>query len=182
MKSHLSILLLIAILISSCASNEKKVNQVKSTIVPFPKELINIPTGIEVNHSKEVVYAELNKKDPETRGKYKWHFETTVNSIDEDLTITEFGAYVLIDGKWDNHATIYARPFNNEEFEKWYECPEGILTKKKKFTDFNNWSKGNNLDGKTRKTLWYFIGINSQGKKYKGTKEIITISKLVDKE
>ena len=143
----------------------------------LPEMLRNIPIGIEVNHSKEIVYAEFNEKDPEKRGKYKWHYETTVKSTIEDLTIIEFGAYIWANKIW-SQKTIYDRPFNKEEFAKWYSCSDGELIKGKEFTDFNNWNKGNTLDGKTHKTLWYFIGVNKSGEKYKGTAEIISVHKF----
>ncbi|WP_027418199.1 hypothetical protein [Crocinitomix catalasitica] len=123
------------------------------------------------------VYTELNEKDPEKRGKYKWHYETTVKSTNEDLTIIEFGAYLLMNGNWEK-TSIYDRPFNSEEFAKWYSCPNGELEKGVGYSDFNNWSKGDKLDSKTQETLWYYIGVNNVGKKFKGTAKIISIHKF----
>jgi len=145
--------------------------------VSLPDKLAKIPTGIEVTHSKTIVYAIPNKKDPEKYGQYKWHFETTVSPSNEDLTITEFGAY-LWDGKEWVFSSIYGRPFNPEEFSKWYSCESAVIKKGKSFTDNNNWSKADQLNGQKRRTLWYFIGVNAEGKKFKGTAEVTTIGEL----
>lgn len=143
----------------------------------LPEILRNIPTGIEVSHSKKNVYAIQNKKDPEKYGKYKWHFETTVSSINDDLTIIEFGAYLWDGNEWVSRS-IYNRPFNQNEFSKWYSCENALIKKGHSFTDFNNWTKGDSLDGEKKRTLWYFIGVNADGEKYKGTAEVLTIGEL----
>jgi hypothetical protein len=166
---RLLVVFFLAFILFSCKSNNRENS--------IPDELKAIPNGIEVSHNKEVVYAELNKQDPESRGKYKWHYETTVKAIHEDLTITEFGAYIWHKGEWQ-HRTIYDRAFNNEEFEKWYSAPGGKIIKGKEYTDPNNWNKGDVLDGKTTKSLWYFIGENDAGKTFKGTAEISSIHEM----
>lgn len=145
--------------------------------VQLPEKLKNITTGIEVTHSKNNVYAIPNKKDIDKYGKYKWHYETTVSATNENLTIVEFGAYVWSGNKWVFN-TIYNRPFNKEEFSKWYSCENAFIEKGQSFTDHNNWGKGDILDGKKSKTLWYFIGVNKSGEKFKGIAEIVTIGKL----
>ena len=143
----------------------------------LPDKLAKIPTGIEVTHSKTIVYAISNEKDPEKYGQYKWHYETTVTPTNEDLTITEFGAY-LWDGKEWVFRSIYGRPFNSEEFSKWYSCDSAHIKKGKSSTDHNNWSKADQLNGQKIRTLWYFIGINANGQKFKGTAEVTTIGEL----
>lgn len=96
--------------------------------IELPEKLKSIPLGIEVKHSKTNVYAEFNEKDPEKFGKYKWHFETNLRSPNENLKIIEFGTYLRKGNKWE-FAFIYDRPFNSEEFAKWYSCDDAILKK-----------------------------------------------------
>jgi len=143
----------------------------------LPDKLIDIPTGLEVKHSDTIVYAIINEKDPDKYGKYKWHFETTVTAISEDLKIVEFGAYLWLDNEWVLR-TIYDRPFNQVEFEKWYSCESALLKKGQSCTDKNNWSKAHRLEGQKTKALWYFIGVNANDDKFKGTAEITTIGEL----
>jgi hypothetical protein len=175
MKALVAILLTLSVLSVSCSLDNGEI--MTSEDIELPKELMDLPIGIEVRHSKDKVYAEINTKDPEKRGKYKWHYSTSVKSLNEGLTVVEFGAYVLTNGSWQ-HNTIYDRPFNKEEFAKWYSCLNGELIKGTEFTDLNNWSKGNNLDGDSAKSLWYFIGENKNGKRFRGTAEITSIHKL----
>lgn len=161
--------ILFSLLLSCGSSNQKD--------IVLPEKLAKIPTGIEVTHSKTNVYAIPNEKDPEKYGKYKWHFETTVSPSNEDLTIIEFGTYLWNGQVWI-FRTISGRPFNQEEFSKWYSCKNYLMKKGQAYTDHNNWSKADRLDGQKNRTLWYYIGINDEGQKFKGTAEIITINEL----
>ncbi len=75
--------------------------------------------------------------------------------------------------------TIYNRPFNKEEFAKWYNCKNGVLKKGISYSDKDNWiGKTNKLSGKRIKGLWYFIGKNRKGKLLVGASEIIGILKM----
>ncbi len=143
----------------------------------LPKTLENIPLGIIVEHSKTKVYASLNNKDPEKYGKYLWHFETSISTIKEDLIIIEFGAFIW-DGKEWVFGSIYNRPFNSEEFAKWYSCENALIEKGKTVTDPNNWQKSNQLTGEKKRTLWYYIGENKKGQKFLGTSEVLMIGEL----
>ncbi|UKN03740.1 hypothetical protein K6119_09575 [Paracrocinitomix mangrovi] len=162
--SALSVLLL---LLFSCQSGPEK----------YPDKLTSIPDGITVKHSKEYVYAEPNMEDPERYGKYKWHFTTSVSSQKGDLQVIEFGAYFWEDEQW-KFTSIYDRPYNAEEFERWYSCPNGMLISGKTYTDPNNWSKGNNLDGSKQLALWYVIAEDQNGEKYKGAAEVTNVYSL----
>lgn len=145
--------------------------------VSLPEKLAIIPTGIEVVHSKTNVYAIQNEKDPVKYGQYKWQFETTVSSTNENLTIVEFGAYLWNGADWV-FRSIYGRPFNQQEFSKWYSCENALIKKGQTCTDHNNWSKVDRLNGERIRTLWYFIGVNDKGQKFKGTSEVVTIGEL----
>mgnify|MGYP000540977754 CR=1 FL=1 len=143
----------------------------------LPEALSVIPDGIEVHHSEKIVYAEQNFDDPDEAGRYIWKYETTVSTSEPDLQIVEFGAYIWSGSKWE-FRTVYNRPFNSEEFEMWYDCPDARLQENSEYTDPSNWSKGDFLNGKESKALWYFIGENSKGERYKGTCEIISSGKM----
>jgi hypothetical protein len=73
-------------------------------------------------------------------------------------------------------SSIFDRPFNNEEFARWYRCENGILNEGETYSDKDNWlGKTNKLTNDTIVSLWYYIGINEQGKKVAGAKEIIGV-------
>jgi hypothetical protein len=160
------IILFLFILISCSSGNNEKNN--------LPDKISSLPVGIKVTHNTNPVYASLNQDS--TRGeKYKWFYQTSVSSLNEDLEIIEFGGYVFNGNKWVEKNIGY-RPFNNEEFEKWYNCSSGIITKDKTCTDINNWTTSHSLTNS--KNLWYYIGKNKNDEKFVGYAEIEMIGQL----
>lgn len=125
-------------------------------------ELASLPIGLEVCHNPNPVRALLGGRSGR---KYTWLHSTTVKALDDDIEITEFGAFVWHDGQWI-FSTIYARPFTQEEFAEWYNCPNAIIRKGEVATDPNNYSGGDVLI--PSKSKWYFIGITKSGRRVKG--------------
>ena len=121
-------ILLLGILISSCTHSKHN----------LPKELKDFPVGIEVVHTPDKVYATDNTKDPGKRGEFQLQHSTSVKALYEDLEITEFGAYLWNKDHWEMK-TIYGRPFNANEFSKWYNCENGLLKKGCTYVDSDNW-------------------------------------------
>jgi hypothetical protein len=161
-------LIILAIFITSCS-------QINMNSENWPEKLTSLETGIVVQHSADTVYATINKKDPEKRGKYQLKFTTTVYATKEDLKIIEFGGYTWKDNQWV-FSSIYDRPFNTDEFEKWYGAKDGKLILGEKISDTDNWlAKTNELTGQTFKGLWYFIGENTNHEKFIGVKEIVGV-------
>lgn len=157
-------LLLSLMLLIGCSDLDRKT-------INLPEKIRNLPVGIEVKHSVDTAYASLN--DTLSRwGKYKWSYATTVSTMDKELRIIEFGGLIEENNSWVER-TIRSRPFNNREFEKWYGAPDGVLKTGKEYTDNNNWSMSNNLGNRESKVVWYFIGVDKEGKKFVGY-ELIT--------
>ena len=124
------------------------------------------------------MFATINTKDPEKRGKYQMKFSTAVESINEDLEIAEFGAYFWENDKWVLKS-IYDRPFNKKEFMKWYNSEDGKIRLGQKYSDNDNWlGKSNSLNGNTYEALLYFIAKNPKGEQFVGAKEIIGVMKM----
>lgn len=145
--------------------------------VPWPKKIANLDKGLIVTHSADTVYATINTKDPDKRGKYQLQFTTSVSSKKGNIEIIEFGAYLLTDNNWE-FVSIFDRPFNNEEFAKWYNCEDGIIDEGKTFSDNDNWlRKTNKLDNKTIVSLWYYIGVDDEGNKVVGAREIVGVAR-----
>jgi len=139
----------------------------------WPQYITDLAIGIDVYHSSEIVYAKKSNRENNTLYPYILEFGTTVMAINQDLEIIEFGAFSWEEGKWVQR-NIYNRPFNKDEFIKWYHCNDnGMLYKGFKYSDNKNYlGQSNYLDGSTSISLWYFIGENDQGKRYVGAKEV----------
>lgn len=146
----------------------------------LPKKIENLPIGIEVRHNLEQVYATFNEDYPTRGGIFKWEYQTSVKATITDLKIIEFGGFILEGGKWIEK-NIELRPFNNQEFQDWYKCPSGVLKKGQIYTDTNNWGTSNKIEDIETKTLWYFIGTNSEGEKFVGFSGIKMIGELKNK-
>lgn len=147
--------------------------------IALPQKLTRIENNtIEIEHSCDTIFAIVNTKDPKKRGKYQLQFTTSVISKETELTIHEFGAYTLDDGKW-KFTSIFNRPFDKREFSKWYSCKGGILKKDSVYSDADNWlTKGDILTGDTLVSLWYFVGKDSKGRKHVGTQKVVGIFDL----
>ena len=89
-----------------------------------------------------------------------------------------FGGYIWENGKWQ-FKSIYDRPFNKDEFDKWYGAKDGKISLESKYADHDNWmTKSDVLNGNVYRGLWYFIGKKANGEKVVGVKEIVCVMKL----
>ncbi len=84
---------------------------------------------------------------------------------------------ILEDGVWIERS-IYDRPFNRGEFEDWYDCPSGKLTVGETYIDDHNYTASNGLVTKSERTLWYYIGVNTDGDKFVGYQDVMFDSEL----
>lgn len=154
--------------IYACSSDEQRSH-------PWPQKITELEEGITVKHSRDTVYATLNTKDPDTHGKFQLQFTTTVSSLEGDIKLKDFGAYLWRDNRWEA-VSIYDRPFNPEEFDKWYGGDKGSILEGKSYSDPDNWlAKLDQLSGDTVEALLYFTGFNEQGTKVVGAKEIVGV-------
>lgn len=173
----IQILYIIVILVTGCSAGESGESKTEKVVTaysaPFPQELQGISNELIVSHNVDTVFATINAKDPEKWGKYQLQFTTSVSSPIEEIRVIEFGAYLLKDDKWI-FKSIHDRPFNSEEFEKWYDSPNAILEVGKIYSDSDNWlAKSNKLDGRIINSLWYFKGVNENGKEVIGVSEVV---------
>ncbi len=137
----------------------------------WPSELTSLPIGLKVVNSPEVIYPSLNTKNPE-QYKYQLAFETEVFALHEDLEIVDFGGYIWRNNEWV-FQTMYDRPFNREEFIKWYGSINGEILMDSVYADRENWlTKTNDLNGLEIRLLNYFTAKNKDGKKFYGASEV----------
>jgi len=135
--------------------------------------VIALPNGIEVIHTPDRVLA---KEDGRSGYRYTWLHKTSVKSTVGDLRIIEFGAFAKDHDQWV-FSTYTGKPFTPEDFAEWYSCPNAQLKDSKQFSDLQNWTGANILQENS--TLWYFIGEDATGKKYKGIEQVDTLKQTI---
>lgn len=106
---------------------------------------------------------------------YSWVYRTSVRAVGEPVTITEFGAFAWQEGRWVL-ANYTGAPFTAADFADWYSCPEAKVLPGQAYADPDNWSGGSSLA--RDKSLWYFIGVTSSGKRVKGEAVVDHLDKL----
>ena len=136
------------------------------------REVMALPEAIEVLHSPNPVKA---MKGGRSKRAYTWLYETRVRTLGRPLKIVEFGAFSAVEGKWVL-ANLTGKPFTTAEFAKWYECPGGRLVPGQVFSDAKNWGGGDRLEN--QRALWFFVGIDESGKRYRGTAMITQLGEL----
>ena len=129
---------------------------------PKERELTSLPVGIEVTHAPNPVKAQEGGRSGYP---FTYVYRTTVKSTVKPLTVVEFGALVWQDGQWV-FRTYTGKPFSGQDFAEWYACPKATLLPSQQYSDPANWSAANTAQ--QGKTKWYFIGVDDQGKRYKG--------------
>ena len=173
-KSIIAIMLLITALGLWVASSRNSPGM-KGVLSEKEIELNDLPVGIEVVHAPNPVKAQLRGRSGST---YTWLHDTRGKSTIGDLTVTEFGAFSWHNNAW-HFGTIYDRPFNAEEFEEWYSCPDAVLEVDTVYTDPNNYTGSDHL--RASKTKWYYIGQDASGKRYKGEAVVDHVAELLEK-
>ena len=128
------------------------------------ESLDKLPVGLKVVHDPNPARATESDSD-KRRSKYTWWYKTTVNSTDQDVKIVEFGAYVWHEGKWV-FSNFSGKPFSSKDFAQWYSCPDALIKEGKAYADPTNWGSGESLIA--RKARWYYIGVDSKGRRVKG--------------
>ena len=149
--------------VTNMLKSETNMQQVTENYSELPPELKNVPVGIEVKHDPATVYATKTKEDT---AMFYWFYKTTVKAIEENLEITEFGAYTWVMNHWE-FSPVTGKPFEPKDFAEWYKCKKGKLKKGKEYSDPENWNNSAFLQ--RGKALWYYIGKNKKGELFKGT-------------
>lgn len=131
-----------------------------------------MPDGIKVVHTPTRVYAGEGGR---SGYRYTWTYETAVRSTVGDLEIVEFGSFMQDGRKWvlGNYT---GKPFTGKDFAEWYSCTDGKLIGERTFSDPMNWTGAETLYEST--SMWYFVGRNPEGKKFKGVELVTTLAEL----
>lgn len=133
------------------------------------KELASLPTGLEVELSPNPVRAVEWGRSGRN---YTWLYRVTVAAVGPDpLTITEFGAFNWVDGKWK-----VQNPYSPSQFEDWFACPGARVVPGAPCTDPLTWHGSASLrPGRGR---WYYIAVSPQGKRFKGEADIEEVAEV----
>ncbi len=143
------------------------------------QEIMAIPNlkGFLVSNTPNPVYlSDISQLDGY---RYSWIYKTTVSSKKE-LKIVEFGAFDKTDNGWVL-ANYTGKPFTSNDFENWYNCPNYTINSKVSCADNNNWGASNQLTGKNKLSLWYFVGQDKYGKLFKAIGQIQEVEKFKNK-
>ncbi|MDG1260610.1 MAG: hypothetical protein P8O05_02525 [Flavobacteriales bacterium] len=125
---------------------------------PLPEKLAGLENTLVVNHFPLVVHPFQDKKDTAV---YHWKHTTSVLSLEDDVIITEFGAYIFYSDKW-NERVIYGP----KDMDKIFKTKKATLTKGQPYTFKDNWRTGSIVFGGW--AMWYFMGIDKEGNKVVG--------------
>lgn len=141
----------------------------------------------KVGFLEKFSYCELRMKDRKgpraalteqgkRRGKYTWWYKTQIQAKGSGVHIEQFGSFVWRKGQWE-FANYTRKPFATKDFSEWYSCPDGLLRPGKLFEDPTNWGSSDKLSAS--KALWYFIGVDEEGRRVKGEAVINGLGELV---
>jgi len=132
-----------------------------------------LPEGIRVTHTPDIATATIG----DDRQHFVWKFRTTVEAMHADLSIVEFGAFVLENGNRWRFANVGNKPFSGEQFAEWYGCPDNVLRPGARAEDPNNWSRSPQL--RSSRSTWYFIGRDANGDLFRGEAEMTERGTLI---
>src|SRR5690606_38153707 len=110
--------LIVSIANCGCSRQTSSPSPIKS--VRSLDELRKLPVGLKVSNNPNPVYAVRGGRSGMD---FTWSFETTVSSLEQDLTIVEFGCYVEHKGNWE-FSNVTGKPFTKADFAEWYSCPD----------------------------------------------------------
>ena len=133
----------------------------------IPEKIQNIPRTIEVFHFPKI-------NDPiKIKNRYYWKHSTGILSKTDNITIIEYGAFLYYNNQWNLRKT-----YEIKELDKTFGTKKQKLDQAQPYIWKNNWRTDNRLFGGW--ALWYFIGIDSSGKKVCGYETIHTSSNLLN--
>lgn len=138
--------------------------------------LEKLPVGLKVIHTPEKVTKMDGPKDRDWP--YMWHFRTEIQAIDRKLTITQFGILAWDGPKWILNAK--QEKYNSgvsgkEVFMEWYGSKDAVIAPGKPAVDDSNWAGSRSPNSFKQK--WFYIGVDDQGKSYKGEGVVELIGK-----
>ena len=148
-------------------SSLSQVKYGKPTIEDVPKKLKKLNRKIIVQNFPKII------NPIKIKNKFYWKHNTVIFSKENEIKITEFGAYIYYNDKW-NLRKIYALKYLDKNFG----TRKQVLQKAQPYTWNDNWRTDTRLFGGW--ALWYFIGITEKGETVCGYEIINTTNNLIN--
>ncbi len=127
-----------------------------------PQDLDKLAVGIKVVQEPQTAVATVTRKSQQPR--HTWWYKTSVSTTSGPVRIVAFGRFT-----WSAPPNSVAQwvamsrsPHSAKLFARWYSCPDALLKPGTVYVDPTTWS------AEPRKTRWYFIGVDEQGRRVKG--------------
>jgi len=139
-------------------------------VAPLPSKFDSLKATLLVNNFPTTIYA---SQDADEKSKYQWKHTTSVMSINSDIQITDFGAYIFYNKQWNLRVSM-----GKKDFSKRFGGKKGKMKKGQPYTFKDNWRHDNRLLGGW--AMWYFIGTNDKGETVYGVGKIETVGELVE--
>lgn len=152
-----SILVAAVTLVVCCGCSDEVETQVRKL-----EDIRKLPVGLRVTHSPNPVAAAHGGRSGHS---FTWTYETSVEAIDVELKIEEFGVFFENGAKW-TFSNYTGKPFSGQDFADWYTCPDARLRPGVPARDPQNWSGSHQL--RAKRTVWYFIGVAADGRRFRG--------------
>jgi hypothetical protein len=133
----------------------------------LPEELKHLPLGIEVLHFPK------ENHPVKIKNTYFWKHATGILCNSDDITITEFGAYVYYNNQWN-----LRKKYELKDLDRYFGTKNNQLLQGQPYVWPDNWRRGKELFGGW--ALWYFIGTTNSGTTICGYATIHTTDKLLN--
>lgn len=133
----------------------------------IPEKLKGIEVAIDVMHFPK-------ENDPvRIDDTYYWKHATGILCKESEITITEFGAYLYYNNRWN-----LRKSYELKDLDKNFGTKRQVILQGQPYVWTENWRIGNQLFGGW--ALWYFIGKTSKGKTVCGYATINTTTNLLN--
>lgn len=129
--------------------------------------------GIHVVHVPGAIAA---ARASSSGGRFSWHYATAVQSLTDQIRITEFASFVQVDEGW-KLATTTGKSYGPRCFADWYGCPDALLRPGHTYVcSRNRWG-----DAQLRalRVLWSFVGVDESGVRVRGEAAVIHIPRMM---
>ncbi|OZV69308.1 hypothetical protein [Winogradskyella aurantia] len=133
----------------------------------LPEKLKDLTVAIEVMHFPK-------ENDPIKIGdSYYWKHATAILCKSNEITITEFGAYLFFNDKWNLRKT-----YGLKDLDKNFGTKKQVMQQGQPYVWADNWRVEKQLFGGW--AMWYFIGRTPNGNTVCGYASINTTSNLLN--
>ena len=133
----------------------------------IPEKLQQLPKKITVKNYPAIIHP------IKIKNVFYWKHNTLIFCESSKITITEFGAYLFYNDRWN-----LRKSYPLKELNKKFGTKKHLLQQAQPYTWNNNWRTANKLFGGW--AMWYFIGKTEKGETICGYEMIHTTTNLIN--